>query len=160
MDLRRTNAIIFSIISTMINIFLENIIGSFNIAALQFNTLGTIFTSVVYGPWYGSMTGLLTGIIRGVSKDVRILPFALSSIAIGIIVGFITRKKRFTYYNSLVIGLIIGASSGIILTLTNPFVYVNLVSMISNNIVDKVASSLVVVTIGNLLGKRFFKEIK
>lgn len=160
MDLKRTNALIFATLSTMVNIILGNIANRLIVPGLQLTSLGTIFTAVVYGPWFGGLTGLITSIIQGVNKDVKILPLALTYISIGIIVGFMGRKMRFTYYNSLLIGLTVGVVSAIILTLTNPYIYINLISMISNNVVDKVVSSLIVSFIMNILANRFFKEEK
>lgn len=155
MNLRRTNAIIFAIFNSVLSVILNSLVISLSIPVLALDSVGTIFTSLVYGPWYGALTGLITSVILKFSRNYRIIPLILINISISIVVGVIFRKKKVNFYNILVIGLILGIISGIILVLTNPFTYIDLISVISINIVDKFTSSLIVFLMSSIITKIF-----
>lgn len=87
-----------------------NIIGGQIVAALKLpvyiDTVGTILIAILAGPWVGALTGLLSNLINGIF-DPTFIPFALVSIATGLLVGFLSRAKMFTTLSKLVISAII-----------------------------------------------------
>lgn len=58
------------------------------------DTIGTFLTAAVFGPFYGAVVGGLTNIISALILGPKDIPFALVSIAIGLIVGFVVKGRK------------------------------------------------------------------
>lgn len=103
----RTFTLTFTAIGIVINIVLGTLVSMLQIPLIFLDTLGTILTAVLLGPWYGAIAGGLTNVIQGLITNPKNIPFALVNIAVGLIVGFAARKKEFGYVRALVVGLIL-----------------------------------------------------
>lgn len=160
--------LVFSAIGVALNIVLGLVVGGLKIPLLFMDTVGTILSAVLCGPWYGAMAGGVTNLVLGVLKDPREIPFALVNIAIGLIVGFIAEKKDFSFRTAIITGLILAVVSPLIGTPIAVFVYGGLtgdyndifftwlknsgmevfsaafIPRITGNIVDKVLSCAIV----------------
>lgn len=114
-----------------------NLVLGIVMAAIRFpvylDTLGTIFIAICFGPWYGAcvggLTNLLTSFISGSMGD---LPFMLVNIAVGLVVGFMFLKFRFTLISAVITGIIVGIIAPIIGTPIGIAVYGGLTGTVSD----------------------------
>lgn len=118
-----TNAMILGSIGVVINIVLGTVVSALQIPLLFLDTIGTIFVSVILGPWAGALTGGLTNVIQGFLTNPRDIPFALVNIAVGLIVGFIARKWKFNIKTAVITGLILAVVAPLIGTPIAVFLY-------------------------------------
>ncbi|WPK12377.1 ECF transporter S component [Lysinibacillus louembei] len=71
------------------------------------DTIGTILVGVVAGPWVALLAGLITNLINAIFNPVY-LPFALTSIAIGVGTGYLSKGGFFkTVPKAIISGIII-----------------------------------------------------
>lgn len=82
---------------------------------MYLDTIGTIFTAIIAGPWVGAVTGLLTNVVTGILNPVNFW-FIHVNVAAGLITGFIARAGWFTSWWKGLIGIVIMAVSSIILS--------------------------------------------
>ncbi|MGL5650852.1 MAG: CD3073 family putative ECF transporter S component [Paraclostridium sp.] len=102
-----TKKITFSAMCILVNIVFGMFVGMLNIPLLFLDTVGTVLGAVVLGPLWGALIGGGTNLVLGVISDPTNIPFALVNIALGVIVGFIARKKSFGYKESILTGLLL-----------------------------------------------------
>lgn len=178
---RRNNtyALIFSGLAIAVNIVLGTVIDMLGIPLLFLDTIGTIFTAVVFGPWYGALAGGLTNVVQGVITNPKSIPFALVNIVIGIVVGLIARKWRFNFATASITGLILAVLAPLIGTPIAIYVYGGItgdfndvlftwltqsgkevftaafIPRITSNLVDKIASCIIVAFLIQRLPKRY-----
>ncbi|MFA5577568.1 MAG: CD3073 family putative ECF transporter S component [Tissierellaceae bacterium] len=180
MDQRqKTYALVFSSLAIAVNIVLGTVVDMLNIPLLFLDTVGTIFAAAVFGPWYGALTGGLTNLVQGVITNPKLIPFALVNIGVGIIVGLMARKRNFSYSTALLTGLILAVVAPLIGTPIATYVYGGItgdfndvlftwlrqsgqgiftsafIPRITSNIVDKIASSLLVAFLIERLPKKY-----
>ena len=78
------------------------------------DTIGTIFSSMLCGPWVGAVTGCLTNIVIGIA-DPTGFPFIPVSVVLGFVCGFLSRKKMFgTWWKSAISAVLLGLTSTIV----------------------------------------------
>lgn len=118
-----TKKMVFAAVGIAINIILGIFVGGLKIPLLFMDTVGTVFTAVVLEPLWGACTGALTNVILGVLKDPREIPFLLVNLAIGLIVGFIAKKRKFDLKTAVVTGIILSIVAPLIGTPIAVFVY-------------------------------------
>lgn len=165
-----------------VNIVLGTVVDMISIPLLFLDTVGTIFTAAVFGPWYGALTGGLTNVIQGIITNPKVIPFALVNIAVGVVVGLIARKWKFNFVTALFTGLILAVVAPLIGTPIATYVYGGItgdfndvfytwlvqsgqkvftaafIPRITSNIVDKIASSLIVAFLIQRLPKNLLRE--
>lgn len=165
----RTYYLIISALGIVLNIVLGTLVASFKIPLLFLDTIGTIFVAVLLGPFYGAAAGGLTNIIQGMITNPKTIPFAIVNIAIGLIVGYIAKKYKFNYKVAIFTGIIISVIAPLIGTPIAVYVYGGLtgggtdlifawllksgksiftaafIPRICGNLIDKIASTLIVV---------------
>lgn len=73
------------------------------------DAIGTILIGVIAGPWVALSAGLVTNLINAIFNP-TFLPYALTSMAIGLVVGYLAKYRMFTNVWKVVI-------SGLIVTL-------------------------------------------
>lgn len=170
---------VFSALAIAINIVLGTVVGLLSIPLLFLDTVGTIFTAVLFGPLYGAIVGGLTNVIQGILTNPKDIPFALVNIAVGIIVGLIAKKWKFDYKSAIITGLILAVVCPLIGTPIATYVYGGItgdindvfftwlvqsgqsiftaafIPRITSNIVDKIASCLLVSFLINRLPKKY-----
>lgn len=180
----KTYALVFSAVGIAINIVLGTVAGMINIPLLFLDTIGTIFTAAVFGPFYGALTGGLTNILQGAISGPKIIPFALVNIAVGLVVGFVARKWKFSYMTAFVTGLVLAVVAPLIGTPIATYVYGGItgdfndviftwlvqsgqkvftaafIPRITSNIVDKIASCLIVAFLIQRLPKKYIEGAK
>ncbi|MCG8481923.1 MAG: ECF transporter S component [Clostridia bacterium] len=111
---KTTYALVFSSIGIVINIVFGTVVSALQIPLLFLDTIGTVFTAVILGPFYGAAAGGLTNIIQGTITNPKAIPFALVNIAVGLIVGFIAKRYKFNYKISVITGLILAVVAPLI----------------------------------------------
>lgn len=165
---KNTSAMIFAALGIAINIVLGSVANFLSIPLVFLDTIGTIFTAAIFGPWWGALTGGLTNLVQGVISDPRNIPFALVNIAVGLIVGFIARKYKFNLKTAVITGMILAVVAPLIGTPIATYVYGGItgdfndviftllvqsgqkiftaafIPRIASNIVDKILSSVLV----------------
>jgi len=104
-----------------------NVIGGLLASSLKLpvflDTIGTILSAAILGPWWGALTGGLTNIIMALQNPMDMW-FAIVNIALGLIVGFISVKFGFQkWLVVLIAGLIISVVAPIIGTTIATYVY-------------------------------------
>ncbi len=104
-----------------------NIVGGLLAGALKLpiflDTIGTILSAAILGPWWGALTGGLTNIIMSLQNPMDMW-FAIVNIVIGLIVGFVSMKFGFQkWLVVLVTGIIIAVVAPIIGTTIATYVY-------------------------------------
>ena len=180
----KTYVLVFSALGIAVNIVLGTVSGILNIPLLFLDTIGTIFTAAVFGPFYGALTGGLPHVIQGITTNTKNIPFALVNIAVGIIVGVVAKKKKFTYSIAVIIGLILAVVAPLIGTPIAVYVYGGITGdfndvlftwltkagqevftaaflpRIASNIVDKVVSCIIVAFLLERLPKKYIQGAK
>ncbi len=63
---------------------------------LFLDSIGTIFAAAILGPWHGAFTGFTAMLLVGIFENPVALPFGLVNAAIGVITGYISRKRGFS----------------------------------------------------------------
>lgn len=80
--------------SVLINIAGNSLNSAINLP-LFLDSVGTILAAVILGPWLGAAIGFLTNLLIGVFENPITIPFGIVNLAIGLIAGFISRKRGF-----------------------------------------------------------------
>lgn len=111
---RSTNAMILSAFGIVINIVLGTLVQTVQIPLLFLDTVGTIFVSVLLGPFAGALTGGLTNVIQGMITNPKNIPFAIVNVVIAIIVGIISKKYGFNLKTAVITGLILSVVAPLI----------------------------------------------
>lgn len=62
---------------------------------MYLDTIGTIFGGMLCGPWIGALIGLVTNIFLGIANP-TLFPFAIVSVCVGLVTGFLARGKMFS----------------------------------------------------------------
>lgn len=96
-----------------------NIIGGTLNSALKLpiflDSIGTMLSAVLLGPWLGALTGILSNVFIGIFTSPTSIPFGLVNGVIGLIVGFIALKRGFEdYVTPLIVGLILSVAAPLV----------------------------------------------
>lgn len=96
-----------------------NIIGGTLASSLKLplflDTIGTMLSAVLLGPWWGALTGVLSNVFQGIITSPTTIPFGIVNGAIGLIVGFIAMKRGFEdYITPLIVGAILSVAAPLI----------------------------------------------
>ena len=179
-----TKSMIFASLCIVVNLVLGTITQMLHIPLLFLDTIGTILSAVVLGPFAGALTGCLTNVIQGFITNPKDIPFALVNIAIGLIVGFIAKKRNFDLKTAIFTGLILSVVAPLIGTPIAIILYggvsgggIDLIfawllasgqkiftaaflPRITGNLIDKVASCVLVSQILRYIPKDIYKAEK
>lgn len=122
-NISQTKKLTLSGIFIAMNLALGYVVGTLNIPLLFMDTLGTIFGGAILGPVFGMMIGGLTNVVLGLLTNPKDIPFALVNIAIGLVVGLITKKFKFSVLVAVVTGLVLAVVAPLIGTPIAVFLY-------------------------------------
>lgn len=113
-----------------------NIVLGIVMAAVKFpvylDTIGTIFIAVYFGPWYGAAAGGATNFLTALLYGMSDMPFMLVNIAVGLVIGLLFYKVKFTFLNVVIAGIIAGIVAPVIGTPIGIAVYGGLTGTISD----------------------------
>ena len=114
--------IIFTVCMILLN-FLGKAISSALSLPLWLDGIGTIITAYVNGPFCAAVVGIAGSLIYGIRDPYAIL-YGIVSVAIGLSVGFLARKKLFdTFFGTLTANVIVTLISVILSTPLNYLLY-------------------------------------
>ncbi|MDO4565857.1 MAG: ECF transporter S component [Oscillospiraceae bacterium] len=82
-------ALMFIPIGVAIN-FVGGQLASLLKLPVYLDTIGTMLTAILSGPWVGAVTGLLTNIVTGIANPVNFW-FIPVNVIVGLVVGFLSR---------------------------------------------------------------------
>lgn len=163
-----TRILILCGLGIAINLVLGTTVLMLKIPLIFMDTIGTIFVAALFGPLAGAATGGLTNVIQGFLTSPQDIPFALVNIAIGLIVGFVSKRFAFDLKTAIVTGLVLSVVAPLIGTPIAVWIYGGLtgggsdfivawllaagnsiftaafVPRITGNLVDKIASCILV----------------
>jgi energy-coupling factor transport system substrate-specific component len=80
---------------------------------LYLDTIGTIFASMLCGPWIGALAGGLTNIINGIANPVN-FAFIPVNVVVGLVTGFLARGNMFSAWWKLLISIVLMTLASII----------------------------------------------
>lgn len=177
----KTYPLIFGALGIAINIVLGTVAGSLNLPLLFLDTIGTIFVAVVFGPTYGAITGGLTNVIQGAITGPKIIPFAIVNIVVGLLVGYIAKKREFGIGTAIFTGILLSIVAPLIGTPIATYLYDGITGdfndilftvlrntgqkmfpsvffpRVVSNLVDKIASCVLVSMLVKTLPKKYTK---
>lgn len=134
----KANLTAFCGVCVAMNIVLGIITSALGIP-LYLDTLGTVLTAALFGPVPGIIVGALSNIITGLIYSVRDIPFALVNMAVGLVVGLVAKKWKFSLVTAAITGLALSFICPAIGTPISIYVYGGL----QGNISDVVVTGLV-----------------
>ena len=82
---------------------------------LYLDAIGTMFVSMLCGPWVGAATGALSNLVSGVINP-SVLPFIIVNIGVGLVTGFLANKNMFSSWWKWPISICIISAITIILS--------------------------------------------
>lgn len=75
-----------------------NIVGSYIALVLHLpiylDSMGTIMTAILLGPFYGLFPGVLSALVTGVTSDIYALYYMPVGIVLGVVTGFVFQKNK------------------------------------------------------------------
>jgi energy-coupling factor transport system substrate-specific component len=80
---------------------------------LYLDTIGTIFASMLCGPWVGALAGALTNVVTGLANPVN-FAFIPVNVVVGLVTGFLARARMFNTWWKWIISMILMALASII----------------------------------------------
>ena len=101
-------------------------------APLYLDTIGTVLVAIYFGPWYGAAVGGVSNFIASILTNPQGMPFMIVSIAIGLIVGLVFRKVKFSFVSALIMGLVLSIVAPLIGTPIGVWVYGGLTGTVSD----------------------------
>lgn len=88
-----------------------NLVGGTLAGALKLpvflDTIGTIISAALTGPWIAAVVGLLTNIFLSIVSNPIYLPYAITSIAVGLVTGFLFRVGMMENMWKIVVSIIL-----------------------------------------------------
>lgn len=154
-----------------VNIVLGIVVGSMKLPFYG-DTIGTILSAALFGPAFGALVGFMSSFIKSVLfNGLQNLPFALVNVMIGLVVGWVFKKRNFTMPRAVGVGLVLSFLCALVGTPIGVAVYGGLtgtvsdvlvgflkqsgadifaasfVAKIGNNLIDKVGSCVLVCVI-------------
>lgn len=75
-----------------------NIVGSYIALGLHLpiylDSMGTIMTAILLGPFYGLFPGVLSALVTGMTSDIYALYYMPVGIVLGVVTGFVFQKNK------------------------------------------------------------------
>ncbi len=180
---RKVYVTAFCGVSVAMNIVLGIITSALGIP-LYLDTLGTVLTAAIIGPIPGIIVGALSNIITGLMYSVTDIPFCLVNMAVGLIVGLVAKKFKFTLVSAIITGLALSFICPAIGTPIGIYVYGGLNGSVSDvlvmslvqagkdifqasflrnvasNLVDKVGTCVIAWALIKTIPMRFLENLK
>lgn len=105
-------AIMIIPISVAVNFVGGNLASAFKLP-MFLDTIGTIFASMLCGPWVGALAGALTNVVNGIMNPVN-FAFIPVNVVVGLVTGFLARGGMFGNWWKWVISMILMSLASII----------------------------------------------
>lgn len=82
---------------------------------MYLDAIGTIFASLLCGPWVGAVTGGLTNVVTGIANPVN-FAFIPVNVIVGLVTGFLARRQMFQVWWKWIISIFIMAAVSIVVS--------------------------------------------
>ena len=82
---------------------------------MYLDAIGTIFASLLCGPWVGAVTGGLTNVVTGIANPVN-FAFIPVNVIVGLVTGFLARRQMFQVWWKWIISILIMAAVSIVVS--------------------------------------------
>lgn len=87
---------------------------------LWLDSIGTILAAILAGPWIGAVSGLINNIIYGITMDPISGIYGITSIAIGLVAGYLAYKGWIeNWWKTIGLGIVVALVSTIVSTPIN-----------------------------------------
>lgn len=114
-------ALLFIPIGVAIN-FVGGQLASLLKLPVYLDTIGTMLTAMLAGPWVGAVTGLLSNVVTGIANPVNFW-FIPVNIIVGLVVGFLSRKDMWRGWKLIISFIIMDLVSLLVATPIVVYVY-------------------------------------
>lgn len=174
-----TLALVLMAVAIVLNIVLDQVVSLLKLP-IFLDSIGTVLVALLAGPWAGGLTGLLTNLIWGLISDPVAAAFAPVAMIIGIAAGLCAKVGLFKkWWQAILSGVIITVALSIIaipirvyrfggitgsgadfivaylLATGKDLFSAVLITVITDNLIDKIATALLGWAIVKGLPKRF-----
>jgi energy-coupling factor transport system substrate-specific component len=166
-------------VAIVLNIVLGQVVSLLKLP-IFLDSLGTILVALLAGPWAAGLTGLLTNLIWGLISDPVAAAFAPVAMVIGIVAGLCAKYGLFRkWWQAIISGVIIAVTLSVIAIPIRVFMFGGvtgsgadfitayllatgrdlfsavIITVIGDNIIDKVATALLAWAIVKGLPRRY-----
>lgn len=114
-------ALLFIPIGVAIN-FVGGQVASLLKLPVYLDTIGTMLTAILSGPWVGAVTGLVTNIVTGIANPVNFW-FIPVNVIVGLVVGYLSRKDMWRGWKLIISFIIMDIVSLVVSTPIVVYVY-------------------------------------
>jgi energy-coupling factor transport system substrate-specific component len=167
------------VVAIVLNIVLGQIVSLLKLP-IFLDSIGTVLVAVLAGPWAGGLTGLLTNLIWGLISDPVAAAFAPVALVIGVAAGLCAKYGLFKkWWQAILSGVIITLALSIIAIPIRVYMFGGVtgsgadfivayllatgrdlfsavfITVITDNLIDKVATAMLAWAIVRGLPKRF-----
>ena len=174
-----TITIVLMAVAIVLNIVLGQVVSLLKLP-IFLDLIGTIIVALLAGPWAGALTGLLTNLIWGLISDPVAAAFAPVALVIGLVAGLCAKFGLFKkWWQAILSGVIISIALSIIAIPIRVYMFGGvtgsgadfitayllatgkdlfsavIITVISDNLIDKVVTALFAWGIVKGLPKRF-----
>ena len=166
-------------VAIVLNIVLGQVVSLLKLP-IFLDSIGTVIVALLAGPWAGGLTGLLTNLIWGLISDPVAAAFAPVAMVIGIVAGLLAKVGLFKkWWQAIISGVIIAVALSVIAIPIRVYMFGGvtgsgadfitayllatgrdlfsavLITVIGDNIIDKVVTALLAWAIVKGLPRRF-----
>jgi energy-coupling factor transport system substrate-specific component len=166
-------------VAIVLNIVLGQVVSMLKLP-IFLDSIGTVLVALLAGPWAGALTGLLTNLIWGLISDPVAAAFAPVALVIGLFAGLCAKWGLFRkWWQAILSGVIITVALSIIAIPIRVYMFGGvtgsgtdfiiaylmatgrdlfsavIISVITDNLIDKVVTALLAWAIVKGLPKRF-----
>jgi energy-coupling factor transport system substrate-specific component len=166
-------------VGIVLNIILGQVVSLLKLP-IFLDSIGTVIVALLAGPWAGGLTGLLTNLIWGLISDPVAAAFAPVALVIGIVAGLCAKFGLFkTWWQAILSGVIISLTLSVVAIPIRVYMFGGvtgsgadfitayllatgrdlfsavIITVIADNLIDKVVTALLAWGIVKGLPKRF-----
>lgn len=147
---------------------------------LYLDTLGTMLSAIIYGPFAGMIVGALTNIITGLMYSVSDIPFFIVNMTVGLITGLVVKKWKYPIPVAIILGLVFAVVCPAIGTPIGLYIYggfngsasdilvmslveggkslftASFLRNVASNLIDKIGTAVIAWLILKALSQKFF----
>ena len=174
-----TITLVLMAVAIVLNIVLGQLVSLLKLP-IFLDSIGTVLVALLAGPWAGGLTGLLTNLIWGLISDPVAAAFAPVAMVIGIVAGLCAKYGLFKkWWQAIISGVIITLALSIIAIPIRVYMFGGvtgsgadfitayllatgkdlfsavIITVITDNLIDKVVTALLAWAIVKGLPKRF-----
>jgi energy-coupling factor transport system substrate-specific component len=174
-----TLTLVLITVAIVLNIVLGQLVSMLKLP-IFLDSIGTVLVALLAGPWAGGLTGLLTNLIWGLISDPVAAAFAPVAMIIGIVAGLCAKYGLFKkWWQAIISGVIITLALSIIAIPIRVYMFGGvtgsgadfitayllatgkdlfsavIITVITDNLIDKVVTALLAWAIVKGLPKRF-----